>query len=133
MGVKGFNIDGGSVVGMAVVYEGKYLLTVTENGYGKQTPIEEFRIVNRGAKGVKALNITDKTGNLICLKAVNGDEDCILMSDDGIVIRISLSQVNTHGRASSGVKLINLKEGSKVSNISILEPEVEEEIETTEE
>ena len=133
MGVKGFNIDGGSVVGMAVDYEGKYLLTVTENGYGKQTPIEEFRIVNRGAKGVKALNVTDKTGNLICLKAVNGDEDCILMSDDGIVIRISLSQVNTHGRVSSGVKLINLKEGSKVSNISILEPEVEEEFETTEE
>ena len=132
MGVKGFNTDGGTVVGMAIDYEGENILTVTENGYGKKTPLEEFRIVNRGAKGVKALNVSEKTGNLICLKAVKGDEDCILMSDDGIVIRINLSQVNTHGRASSGVKLINLKENSKVSNISILDPEEEEILEDTE-
>ena len=131
MGVKGFNVDGGTVVGMAVDYEGSYILTVTENGFGKMTPLEDFRVVNRGAKGVKALNVSEKTGNLICMKAVHGNEDCMLMSDEGIVIRINLSQVNIHGRASSGVKLINLKEGSKVSTISILDPEEEDE-ETTE-
>lgn len=127
MGVKGFNTDGGEVIGMAINSEGKYVLTVTENGYGKMSDLDTYRISNRGAKGVKTLNVSEKTGNLVCMKAVNGDEDCMIMTNDGIVIRISLSQVRVLGRDSMGVKLINVKDESKVSSITILDPEQEEE------
>jgi DNA gyrase subunit A len=122
-GVKGFNTDGGYVVGMATNEEGKYIFTVTENGYGKMTPLEEYRITNRGGKGVKTVNLTERTGQLVAMRAVNGDEDCMILSDSGIVIRIWLDQVSVIGRNGQGVKVIRLKKGQKVSTVSILEHE----------
>ena len=133
MGVKGFNTDGGIVIGMATDSEGKYILTVTENGYGKKSVLDDYRMTNRGAKGVKTVSISEKTGSLVCMRAVNGDEDCMIMTNDGIVIRISLTQVSVYGRAAQGVKVINVKDESKVSSISVLSPEEETEEETTEE
>ncbi|MBQ9048001.1 MAG: DNA gyrase subunit A [Solobacterium sp.] len=131
-GVKGVNVDGGYVVGMATSEEGGQILTVTENGYGKKSALEDFRITNRGAKGVKAVTVTEKTGNLVCLKAVTGDEDCMIMTNDGIVIRISLTQVSTYSRSAQGVRLINVGEDKKVSTVAIVEPEAPEEAEETE-
>ena len=128
MGVKGFNTDGGSVIGMATNAEGKYILTITENGYGKMSELADFRMTNRGAKGVKAHKVTDKTGSLVCMRAVTGDEDCMIMTEGGIVIRISLTQVNKLSRDSQGVRVISVKGDSKVSAVSIIDPEeVEEE------
>lgn len=122
-GVKGFNVDGGEVVGMATNEEGQYILTISKNGYGKKSSLDEYRITSRGAKGVKTLNVTEKTGDLMCLKAVNGDEDCMIMTNDGIVIRFSLTQVSTYSRAAQGVRVINLKDGQSVSTVTILDPE----------
>lgn len=133
MGVKGFNTDGCSVIGMATDSEGKYILTVSENGYGKKSDLNEYRMTNRGAKGVKAANLTEKTGPLVCMRSVDGDEDCMIMTNDGIVIRITLTQVGVYGRSAMGVKVIDVKEESKVSTISILSPEEEEEIAEAEE
>ena len=133
-GVKGFNTDGGTVIGMATDSEGRYILTITEKGYGKKSPLDDYRMTSRGAKGVKTVNVTDKTGPLVCMKAVSGDEDCMIMTDSGIVIRITLTQVSVYSRSAQGVKVINVKDDQKVSTVAILEPEAEEtEEETTEE
>ena len=127
-GVKGFNVDGSVVVGMATDHEGQYILTVTENGYGKKSNLEDYRLTNRGGKGVKTVNITEKTGNLVCMKSVNGDEDCMIMTDSGIMIRISLKQVSVIGRNAQGVRVIAIKDNTKVSAVSIIDAqEVEEE------
>lgn len=126
-GVRGINMDEGSVIGMATSRQGNYILTISSNGFGKKTPLEEFRITNRGAKGVIAAGITDKTGDLIAMRAVNGDEDCMIMTDAGILIRISLNQVSEYSRAAQGVKVINLTNDQTVSTVEILEPEAEEE------
>ena len=125
-GVKGFNVDGGTVIGMATDSEGQYILTITENGYGKKSPLDDYRMTSRGAKGVKTVNVTLKTGQLVCMKAVNGDEDCMIMTDSGIVIRITLKQVSVYNRSAQGVKVINVKDDQKVSTVAILEPEEEE-------
>ncbi len=122
-GVKGFNVDGGTVIGMATDSEGQYILTITENGYGKKSPLDDYRMTSRGAKGVKTVNVTLKTGQLVCMKAVNGDEDCMIMTDSGIVIRITLKQVSVYNRSAQGVKVINVKDDQKVSTVAILEPE----------
>ncbi len=127
MGVKGFYTDEETtVIGMATDTQGKYILTVTEKGYGKKSELDDYRITRRGAKGVKTVNISEKTGPLVCMRSVNGDEDCMIMTNDGIVIRISLSQVSVYNRSARGVKLINVKDDSVVSTISILDPEPEE-------
>ena len=126
-GVRGINMDEGSVIGMATSRQGNYILTISSNGFGKKTPLEEFRITNRGAKGVIAAGITDKTGDLVAMRAVNGDEDCMIMTDAGILIRISLNQVSEYSRAAQGVKVINLTNDQTVSTVEILEPEAEEE------
>ena len=112
---------------MATNKEGEYILTVTEKGFGKKSLLDDFRITNRGAKGVKALNITEKTGNIVCMKAVRGDEDCMIMTDDGIVIRISLNTVSVYGRGAQGVKLIRVDDSKKVSNVEVLDAAVSEE------
>lgn len=119
-GVKGFNIDGSEVVGMATDKDGRYILSVTENGYGKKTELSEYRLTSRGAKGVKSIQITDKNGPLVCVRAVNGDEDLLLVSDEGVVIRISLEKVATYGRNTQGVKLIQLNEGHTVSTAAVV-------------
>jgi len=127
-GVKGFNVDGGYVIGMATNKEGKYILTITENGYGKKSSLDDYRITARGGKGVKTVNITDKTGNLVCMRSVEGNEDCMIMTDNGIMIRISLEQVSVYGRGAQGVRVISVKDDTKVSAVSIIEPEPEEPI-----
>lgn len=136
-GVKGFNVDGSEVIGLATNEEGKYILTITKNGYGKKSNLDDYRITSRGAKGVRTANLNEKTGDLVAMRSINGDEDCMIMTDAGIIIRISLKQVSVIGRAATGVKFINIKEGEGVSNVAILDPESEEEVEevnkTTEE
>ncbi len=128
-GVRGFNVDGSKVIGMTTDKEGQYILAVTQKGYGKKSALEEYRLTSRGAKGVKTINITEKNGPLVSLRAVNGDEDCMIMTDDGIVIRISLASVSVYGRTTQGVKLITPADGSKVSTVAIVEKEITEESE----
>lgn len=94
--------------------------------------IDEYRITSRGTKGVKTININEKNGELVALKCVEGDEDCMIMTNDGIIIRISLGKVSTLGRATQGLRLIKPGEGSFVSNICILEHEEESDEITTE-
>ncbi len=122
-GVKGFNVDGGEVIGLATNEEGKYILTITKNGFGKKSDLSDYRITSRGAKGVRTANLTDKTGELVAMRSINGDEDCMIMTDAGIIIRISLKQVSVVGRNTIGVKFINIKDGEGVSNVAILDPE----------
>lgn len=131
-GVKAMNVDGGYVVGFASSENGKEILVISEYGYGKKSKIEDYRITKRGGKGVATINITEKNGGLVSLKAVNGDEDCLIMTDDGIIIRISLSDVATLGRNTQGVRMIKTSEGIKVSSITIAEKEEEETEENSE-
>lgn len=126
-GVKGFNTDGGEVIGLATNEQGKYILTISSNGYGKKSLLEDFRLTNRGSRGVKAITITEKTGDLVALRAVNGDEDLMIMSDGGIIIRISLTQVAVYSRAAQGVKVINLSDDQIVSSVAVVAPDGETE------
>ena len=119
-GVKGMNVDGSEVIGMCTSTEGSKILVVSKKGYGKQTPVNEYRLTTRGAKGVKTININEKNGELVALKAVNGDEDCLIMTNDGIIIRIHLEDVSTMGRATQGVRLIKPQEGTYVSAVSLM-------------
>lgn len=119
-GVKGFNVNGSHVVGMSTSFEGRYILVVTEKGYGKKSEIEDYRMINRGGKGVKTVQITEKNGPLVYLRAVNGDEDCLIMTNEGIVIRISLKNVSVYGRNTQGVKLISLDESQTVSTVAVV-------------
>lgn len=121
-GVKGFNTDGGNVVGMATNRMGNFILSITEKGYGKKTDINEYRLTKRGGKGVKTINVTEKNGNLVTLKAVNGNEDILLMVDEGTIIRISLENVSTYGRSTQGVKLMNVG-NSKVTTVTVVDKE----------
>ena len=125
-GVRGIDVGDGKVVDCEICKADQEILVVTENGYGKKTPVEQYRITHRGSKGVKALNTTEKNGNIVSFKAVNGDEDLIIVTDSGIIIRLSLEQVSSTGRVSQGVKLINLKNEQKVSTVSILQKSEEE-------
>lgn len=120
-GVIGFNLDGSEVVGVATDKAGEYILSVTKNGYGKKTLLSEYRLTKRGAKGVISIIVNDKNGELVALRAVSGDEDLLIVTDEGIVIRISLADVSTYGRTTQGVKLINLKEGGSVSTVAVIE------------
>lgn len=125
-GVIGFNVDEGDVVGIATDREGQYILAVTEKGYGKRTDIAEYRRTKRGAKGVKTVNITEKNGNLVSLRAVNGDEEALIISNEGTVIRTEISNIGIYGRSTIGVRLINVGETDSVSQVAILQPTVEE-------
>ena len=125
-GVLGFNCDGSSVVGVCLSNEGNTVLSVSENGYGKRSDFEEYRLTSRGKKGVRTINITEKTGNLVSVKAVNGDEDAMIVSSSGIMIRISLASVGVYGRNTQGIKLIHLTEGSKVTKVTLVDHEDEE-------
>ena len=133
-GVKGMDLDGSYVVGAEVVESGHMVLIVTDNGYGKQTVIDEYRKTHRGSKGVKALNITEKNGNMAKLKCFNPEAqlDVMIMTDSGIIIKLPLEQVSTLKRATQGVRLINLKDNQKVTTVALVEKEIESE-ETEEE
>ena len=125
--MKGFNVDGGYVIGLATNLEGEYILTITENGFGKKSSLADYRMTRRGARGVKTVNVTQKSGKLVCMRAVRGDEDCMIMTAGGIVIRISLKQVSVYSRSAQGVKVINVKDDI-VSSVAILEPEEDSEV-----
>ena len=125
-GVKGIDLDGNEVVGMATNTEGKLILAVTQRGYGKKTELDEYRLTQRGAKGVKTVTITEKNGPLVTLKAVNGNEDLMIITDEGVVIRISLESVGTYGRTAQGVKVINLNEDRTVAAVAVIDKEEEE-------
>lgn len=116
-GVLGFRTDGSRVVGVTTDKYGKYLLAITEKGYGKKTEISEYRLTNRGVKGVKTINITSKNGELVSLKAVNGDEDLLIITDNGQVIRIPVSDIGTYGRNTQGVRCITVADDTAVSSV----------------
>ncbi len=126
-GVRGIDVGDGYAVGMEFASEKDEVLVVTENGYGKKTKIDQYRMTHRGSKGVKALNVTEKNGNIVSFKIVDGTEDLIVITNIGMIIRLSLEQVSTTGRVAQGVKLINLKDNQKVSTITVLDPQTEEE------
>ena len=127
-GVKGMELEGAHVVGAEVVESGHMVLIVTENGYGKQSVIDEYRLTHRGSKGVKALNVTDKNGQMVSLKCLqpNAPLDLIIMTDNGIIIKLPLEQVSTLKRATQGVRLINLKDDQKVSTVTLVDKESEQ-------
>ena len=119
MGVRGINLtDMDEVIGMQLQVQGTDLLIVSEKGMGKRTEISEFNVQNRGGKGVKCYKITEKTGYVVGIKAVNADNEIMIINTDGIIIRMLCSGISVLGRITSGVKLINLKEGEKVASIA---------------
>ncbi len=124
-GVKGIELENSKVIGAEVLKPNQLILIVTENGYGKKSEIEEYRLTHRGSKGVKALNITDKNGMMVALKCVNpeNESDLMIMTDSGIIIKLPLEQVSTLKRATQGVRLINLKEDQKVSTVAVVAKE----------
>ena len=124
-GVRGINLDGGYLVGMEIAVENVNVLVVTEKGYGKKTPIDEYRITNRGGKGVKTLNITDKNGSIVSFKTVVDKMDLMIITDTGIIIRLDIDGISTMSRVTQGVKLINLKDDQKVSSIAVIDKEEE--------
>ena len=135
MGVRGINIDDDDeVIGM-VFYnpedpesQGSTILVVSENGYGKRSEPDEYRITNRGAKGVRTLNITEKTGSLIAIKTVHEDNDLMIINHSGMTIRMAVSEIRVAGRATQGVKLINLRSTDTIAAVSVVaKEEVEEE------
>ena len=122
-GVRGINLDGGILVGMEIVEPNEYVLVITEKGYGKKTPVDEYRITNRGGKGVKTVNITEKNGSIVSFKTVDDSKDLMIITDSGIIIRLAVDKISTMSRVTQGVKLINLKEDSIVSSTSIVDKE----------
>ena len=135
MGVRGINLlDGDEVVAMQLNTQGYYLLVVSENGMGKRTSISEFACQNRGGKGVKCYKITEKTGNVIGAKAVNEENEIMMITTEGIIIRLQCSDISILGRITSGVKLINLSDGVTVASFAkVREKEEDKNSEKTEE
>ena len=132
MGVIGMHLDeDDEVVAMQLHDQGDYLLIVSEGGYGKRTPIEEFHTQNRGGKGLKCYKIMDKTGVVVGAKAVNEDSELMMITNEGIIIRISCENISVLKRITSGVKLMNVDKeaGIKVANIAKVREEVKNELE----
>ena len=134
MGVIGMNLTpGDEVVGMQLDSQGDTLLIVSEYGLGKRTPIDEFTVQNRGGKGIKCYKVNEKSGNVIGVKAVSDTREIMLITTEGIVIRMEVSGISTLGRITLGVKLINLDEGVKVAKVAkVREEDIEEDIESRE-
>ena len=124
-GVKGISFENSYVVGAEVVNKDEDVLIVTEKGYGKKTNVGQYRLTHRGSKGVKALNVTEKNGNLVSLKTVKGDEDLLIITNSGIIIRIDTQQISTLNRNTQGIRLINLKDNQKVSTVALVEKEID--------
>ena len=119
MGVIGMNLaSGDEIVGMQLDHQGDSLFIVSENGLGKRTYLEEFTVQKRGGKGVKCYKITEKTGDVVGVKAVNDDHEIMMITTEGIIIQISMEDVNTLGRITSGVKVMNLDEGVRIAQIA---------------
>ena len=127
-GVKGIELDNSYVIGAEVADSSKLILVITEKGYGKKTETDEYRLTHRGGKGVKALNITDKNGLIVAFKSVVGNEDIIITTNSGIVIRLDVNKISTLKRNTQGVRLISLKDNQIVTNVTITaKEELEEE------
>ena len=126
-GVRGIDVGDGIAVGCEIAEPGEEILVVTEKGYGKKTKLEEYRMTHRGSKGVKALNITEKNGNIVAFKTIHNEEDVMIVTNSGIIIRMPSLQISTTGRVAQGVKLINLKGDQKVSTVETIEKEETEE------
>lgn len=127
VGVRGIELaEGDRVVAMSIVEEDTDVLAITENGYGKRTAIEEYRLQSRAGKGIKAMNLTDKTGGLAGQLLVRSDEDILIITDDGTIIRTPVDSVPLHGRATQGVRLMRVAEGSRIMSIERAEQEPEE-------
>ena len=122
-GVRGINLDGGYLVGMEIVKPNEDVLVISENGYGKKTPIEDYRITNRGGKGVKTISITNKNGSIVSFKTVTDDKDLIIITNTGMIIRLAVDKISRMSRVTQGVKLINLKDDTKVSSTAIVDRE----------
>ena len=120
-GVKGIDMSDAYLIGAEVVDPSKLILVVTEKGYGKKTETEEYRLTHRGGKGVKALNITEKNGLIVAFKSVVGDEDVIMTTDEGTIIRLDVSKISTLRRNTQGVRLMNLRDNQMVTSVTITE------------
>jgi DNA gyrase subunit A len=128
-GVRGITLAGAEdeVIGMVCVEnKNEDLLVVSENGYGKRSSIDDYRITNRGGKGVKTINITPKTGMLVALKGVTDTDDLMIITRNGVTIRLAISELRVMGRATQGVRLINLKEGDAIASVAYIEMNGEE-------
>ena len=126
-GVRGINLVDADCVGIEVVSLDNNILIATKKGYGKKTLVSEFRTTKRGSKGVKALNITEKNGSLVSFKIIYENQDLMIITNSGMIIRLSLNQISQLGRVTQGVRLINLKDNQYVSTISIVDKEEESE------
>ncbi len=122
-GVRGINLEDSSCICCEIVDENSVILLVTEKGFGKQTNVREYRETKRGSKGVKALNVTEKNGNLVSVKVVEDDKELVIMTDSGMTMRMPINQISVLGRVTQGVRLINLKDQQKVSTISLVDKE----------
>ena len=129
-GVRGISIeDGDEVVGMICIEpnSSQDVLVLSENGYGKRTDLDEYRITNRGGKGVKTINITEKTGKLISIQAVTDENDLMIINRSGLTIRTAVDQIRVAGRATQGVRIINLREGDAIASVIAVPANEEEE------
>jgi DNA gyrase subunit A len=124
-GVKGINLSGSTCCGLDVTTDDDSILIITEKGYGKKTLISEYRKTKRGSKGVKALNITDKNGNISTIRTVISDYDLMIITNSGVIMRMPIEQVSQLGRVTQGTRLINLKDNQIVSSISLVPKEEE--------
>ena len=126
-GVKGITLDDDDeVIGMDILEEHQEVLVVTRNGYGKRTDEEQYRLQNRGGKGIRTCKISDKNGELVAMRTVTGEEDLMVITDSGIIIRMDVTDISKTGRNTMGVKLIRLDEDSYVSAVAVVEKEEEE-------
>ncbi len=125
-GVKGIELDESSCIGAEIASDDDVVLIVTKKGYGKQTSVREFRETKRGSKGVKALNVTDKNGDIAAFKITRENADIVIITDAGMVMRMPLDQISVLGRVTQGVRLINLKDNHSVATISLVDQEKDE-------
>ena len=127
MGVKGMELnDDDEIVGMQLDHQGDSLLIVSENGIGKRSELEEFRMQKRGGKGLKCYKITEKTGDVVGVKAVTDDHEIMMITTGGIIIQVSMSEIPVHSRITSGVKMMNVAEGVKVARIAKVREKIED-------
>ena len=132
IGVRGVSLEGDNeAIGMICVEpdSNENVLVLSANGYGKRTDLDEYRITNRGGKGVKTINITEKTGELVAIKAVTDDNDLMIINRSGITIRTSIEQIRVAGRATQGVRIINLREGDEIASVAVVPATEDEELE----
>ena len=133
-GVRGMTLDGGDdeVVGMICMNADSEnnVMVLSENGYGKRSLLEDYRITNRGGKGVKTINVTDKTGALVAIKSVNDENDLVIINKSGITLRIHVADFRVMGRATQGVRVINLeKRNDSIASVCCVDVDSEEEVE----